>query len=191
MYNKMTQVKIPERLPKLIVFDLDKTLWNTWIDFTSGPPFTFDEYSNTMNDRYGDSFELFKHITKIFAMIKGFPDTKIAIASRSSTPDWATTALKTFQVPELGCCLYDLIDYIEIYPSCKTQHFAEIHEASGIPYEEMLFFDDERRNIVVKNLGVHFILLDPSKGVTLDRFQSALKLFEENISMNQTTLQLK
>lgn len=101
------------------------------------------------------------------------------------------TALKTFQVPELDCCLFDLIDYIEIYPSCKTQHFAEIHEASGIPYEEMLFFDDERRNVVVKSLGVHFILLDPSKGVTLDRFGSALELFAKNASMKQTTLQFK
>ncbi|CAO3611228.1 unnamed protein product [Cunninghamella echinulata] len=187
----MTKAKLPERLPKLIVFDLDKTLWNVWIDFTEGPPFTYDKETNIMFDKHNQPFGLFKHIAEIFTMIKSFSDTKIAIASRSTTPDWATIALKTFQVPELGCSLIDLIDYIEIYPAQKTQHFTEIQQASGIPYEEMLFFDDERRNTIVKNLGVHFILLDPSKGVTLDKFMSALQLFEKNVTMKQTTLQFK
>lgn len=34
----------------------------------------------------------------------------------------------------------------EIYYGTKTKHFRAIHKASGIPYREMLFFDNERGN---------------------------------------------
>jgi magnesium-dependent phosphatase 1 len=54
----------------------------------------------------------------------------------------------------------DYFDYIQIFPGTKTTHFTRIHQASGIPYEEMLFFDDESRNRNVQTeLGVTFCLV--------------------------------
>ncbi|VDL98134.1 unnamed protein product [Schistocephalus solidus] len=51
---------------------------------------------------------------------------------------------------------YDLFDYLEIYPSCKIQHFKELKKKSNIPFCEMLFFDDLSWNISdVSSLGVH------------------------------------
>lgn len=54
----------------------------------------------------------------------------------------------------------EYFDYIQIFPSTKTQHFSRIQQASGLSYEDMLFFDDEARNINVQTeLGVTFCLV--------------------------------
>ena len=54
----------------------------------------------------------------------------------------------------------DYFDYIQIFPASKTQHFARIHQTSGIAYEDILFFDDEARNRNVETeLGVTFCLV--------------------------------
>lgn len=39
-----------------------------------------------------------------------------------------------------------LFDFMEIYPGSKMTHFRKIREASGVEYEDMVFFDDEHRN---------------------------------------------
>lgn len=43
---------------------------------------------------------------------------------------------------------------MQIFPGDKKQHFSKINKASGVAYEEMLFFDDEVRNKNVEGLGV-------------------------------------
>lgn len=43
---------------------------------------------------------------------------------------------------------------MEIYPGDKRTHFRKLHQVTHIPYEEMLFFDDEARNKNVEELGV-------------------------------------
>lgn len=60
-----------------------------------------------------------------------------------------------------------VFDYLEIYPGSKTTHFARLHKTSGLPYEEMLFFDDESRNKNVEPLGVTMKLVPDgvSRGV--------------------------
>ena len=53
----------------------------------------------------------------------------------------------------------EYLDYVQIFPGDKKQHFSKIHQASGVPYEEMLFFDDEVRNRNVEGLGVVMCLV--------------------------------
>lgn len=54
----------------------------------------------------------------------------------------------------------DYFDFVQIFPANKTQHFAKIHQVSGIRFEDMLFFDDEARNRNVEmELGVTFCLV--------------------------------
>ena len=48
---------------------------------------------------------------------------------------------------------------MQIFPGDKKQHFAKIQKASGVGYEEMLFFDDEVRNRNVEELGVLMCLV--------------------------------
>ncbi|KAG0171353.1 hypothetical protein DFQ28_005621 [Apophysomyces sp. BC1034] len=138
--------------------------------------------------RQGEELKLFKHITAVFALIHSWPDTKIAIASRTSTPGWARSALQFLRVPQLDKTLHDLIDYMEIYPSSKLYHFKALQESSGIDCSEMLFFDDERRNSEVKSLGVHFVLVDNRSGVTMHGFLAALEQFEKQSKLRQTNI---
>ncbi|ORE06740.1 hypothetical protein BCV72DRAFT_178276, partial [Rhizopus microsporus var. microsporus] len=129
--------------------------------------------------RQGEELCLFEHTTKVIAFIKqSLPDTKIGIASRTHTPEWARKALGLFRIPELdGITLLEAIDYMEIYPSSKIQHFKALSEKSNIACEEMLFFDDESRNREVSKLGVHFIHVNSRTGITPTQFENALQAF--------------
>ncbi|KAI9493457.1 magnesium-dependent phosphatase-1 [Zychaea mexicana] len=182
--------QLPERLPKMVVFDLDYTIWETWIDCTSGPPFAYSAEENVIYGRGRENVKLFKDITAIFALIKSFPDTKIGIASRTHTPDWARAALKMLRVPELGGAptLQSQIDIIEAYPSSKIKHFQALEKKSGISCEEMIFFDDEWRNKEVTTLGVQFNHVDTRKGVTMQQFMASLRKFDKESRYVQTKL---
>lgn len=84
----------------------------------------------------------------------------IAVASRTSYPQGAESLLNLF-----GFDKY--IKYREIYPGCKNTHFARLHKDSAIDFSEMLFFDDESRNIRdIRKLGVESYLVDSDIGVT-------------------------
>ena len=91
---------------------------------------------------------------KALHIIPTFSDNPAAVNSRS------VRALEYF-------------DYIQIFPGSKTLHFNRIQQASGLRYEDMLFFDDEARNRNVElELGVMFCLVrdgmtkeDVDKGV--------------------------
>lgn len=67
----ITLKKQLKRFPKLIVFDLDYTLWPEWIDY-----------------KQKEELKLFEHTTRIISFIKSLPDTQIAIASRTHAPEW-------------------------------------------------------------------------------------------------------
>lgn len=48
----------------------------------------------------------------------------------------------------------DFFDNMQIFPGSKIRHFEKLGDAMSIPFEEMLFFDDESRNREVEQLGV-------------------------------------
>ncbi|KAG1175929.1 hypothetical protein G6F36_011029 [Rhizopus arrhizus] len=177
----ITLKKQLKRFPKLIVFDLDYTLWPEWIDCTYGPPYKYNEETNSVIDKQKEELKLFEHTTRIISFIKSLPDTQIAIASRTHAPEWARKLLSLLRIPELdNITLLEAIDYMEIYPSSKIKHFKALSEKSGIPCHEMLFFDDEQRNREVAKLGVHFVLVDSRTGITPTQFENALDAFEKN-----------
>lgn len=82
----------------------------------------------------------------------------MAVASRTSATEIARSLLGYLRIPssssEAGVKAIDMFDHLEIYPGSKTTHFQRLQKKSGIPYEEMLFFDDESRNRNVEDLGV-------------------------------------
>ncbi|MEE2935910.1 MAG: magnesium-dependent phosphatase-1 [Planctomycetota bacterium] len=153
-------------LPKLIVFDLDFTLWDcggTWCDCLA-PPFTVRNHR--IWDRGDRQIRLYNDVSSILDQCDT-NGTPMALASRTEQPPWARELLDL-----LG--LSQRFVHAEIYPSSKLMHFAEIQKASGIEFAEMLFFDDEMRNIrEVSNLGVTSILV--KEGITRQLFDDALR----------------
>ncbi|TKY90552.1 hypothetical protein EX895_000550 [Sporisorium graminicola] len=169
-------------LPGLVVFDLDYTLWPLWVDtHVDSPLRRRGSDINKVYDRNGQPLSFFPHVPAIMLWLKrsGIP---IAAASRTSAPTVARQALNGLFLVDDAHLLtsatdddspekpspaqsqpkvvkaIDLFDYQEIYPGSKITHFRKLHADSGIPYEDMIFFDDEYRNAEVgSKLGVHFV----------------------------------
>ncbi|KAL8541806.1 hypothetical protein ACS0TY_002888 [Phlomoides rotata] len=116
---------------------------------------------------------LYPHAKGILYALKD-KGVKLAIASRSPTPDIANTFLE-----KLG--IKSMFGAQEIFSSWshKTDHFQRINRKTNIPYTEMLFFDDEDRNIdAVSNMGTTSILV--GNGVNLGALRQGLSEFSQN-----------
>ncbi|KDE06014.1 hypothetical protein MVLG_03696 [Microbotryum lychnidis-dioicae p1A1 Lamole] len=217
------------RLPKLIAFDLDYTLWDFWVDTHVTPPLKRRNVSdvNLIYDKHGERISFYSEVPSILLQLHK-SRIHISAASRTSAPRAARQALTELLVPgqlnsvvddpayrapkagesqlissiklfgtfrpwrevvgvegKLGVRLYALLkvfeplaflggaDTIEIYPGSKTAHFKAIHEKTGIPYNEMVFYDDESRNREVTKLGVTFVLVQ--NGMTKKLLESGIE----------------
>ena len=139
--------------PKLVVFDLDFTLWSAgglWIDCTSWP---FAMREGRIFDAEEREFKLYPDVRDILEELIG-GETLLALASRTSEPSWAQWVLDQWGLREH-------FHFEEIYPGSKVSHFEALREKAEVPYEDMLFFDDEQRNIdEVGRLGVSSVLVE-------------------------------
>jgi len=140
-------------MEKLVVFDLDFTLWDaggTWCDHTNPP---YKKVGNYVEDTYGRQIMLYPDVIDILNELKE-SKIKTAIASRTGEPSWAKRLINLFEIE-------DYFDYKEIFPSSKIQHFTNLKEDSGIDFQNMVFFDDEMINIhEVGSLGVLAVYVD-------------------------------
>jgi len=124
----------------------------------SGPPFRVcKKDANFLRDRADERIRLMgasRQILRELATEERWRGTTVAYVSRTEYPQWAGACLKLFQVAD-GVSMDDVGEQQEIYPGSKTTHFRRLHQRTGIPYEEMLFFDNERWNITdVAPMGV-------------------------------------
>ncbi|KAF2220867.1 acid phosphatase-domain-containing protein [Elsinoe ampelina] len=166
-------------LPKILVFDLDYTLWPLWVDTHVSPPLKpADAAGLTVQDRHGEKFGFYRDVAglMVHAKEKGM---MLGAASRTSAPDVAERALRLLTVPlgeagegPKGPTAWSLFDVLEIYPGDKKVHFERIRKKTGLPFEEMLFFDDERRNKNVESLGVTMRLV--RDGVTVEEVEKGV-----------------
>jgi len=138
---------------KLFVFDLDFTLWDaggTWCDATN-PPYYWS--NGALLDQSNNEIELYPDVIPVLEELKK-NKRKIAAASRTFEPSWAQDLLHLFDIDKY-------FDLKEIYPSSKIQHFSKIKHYFGIDYSDMVFFDDEHRNIhEVGKLGVEAVFVE-------------------------------
>ena len=110
--------------------------------------------------RWGESFTFYRDVPGILHAAKALPTPLLlGTASRTHAPDLANTLLKQLHVQPSNKRAIEYFDYMQIFPGDKKQHFSKIHKASGVAYEEMLFFDDEVRNRNVESLGVVMCLV--------------------------------
>ena len=131
-------------LPRLVVFDLDNTLWTPEL-------YTLRYLRGKQKPVAGKDVWMLSGAAPALHEIATRDEwrgTQFAIASRQDRVEWAREMLEKFRVPmpggEGGPPLSSLFSYVELRTGTKMAHFRAFHEASGIPYEEMLFFDDAR-----------------------------------------------
>uniref|UniRef100_G3TZL0 Magnesium-dependent phosphatase 1 n=1 Tax=Loxodonta africana TaxID=9785 RepID=G3TZL0_LOXAF len=154
------------RLPKLAVFDLDYTLWPFWVDTHVDPPFHRSR-DGTVRDSRSRTVRLYPDVPEVLRLQGlGVP---VAPASRTGEIEGANQLLE----------LFDLIRYFvrrEIYPGSKVTHFKRLQQKTGVPFSQMIFFDDEKRNIVdVSKLGVTCVHVQ--NGMNLQTLTQGLETF--------------
>ncbi|CAH0025924.1 unnamed protein product [Clonostachys rhizophaga] len=170
-------------LPKLIIFDLDYTLWPFWVDCHVSPPLkpTSSQNPSSATDRLGESFAFYPDVAPILHALPHLGTAhrpKLAVASRTSAPSLARDLLKLLHLP-LGAesrqrRALDAFDGgTEIYPGSKVRHMEALQRRTGVAYEDMLFFDDETRNRDTETLGVtmHLVSEGVSWGAVADGIQ--------------------
>ena len=158
--------------PALIVFDLDNTLWTPEL-YQLRKLQRMDQCPTA-----GKDVKLFAGAQYALDAIRSgqFANTKFAVASRTKSVGWAHSLLDQFGI-------YELLDFVEIFPGHKKAHFKKIAEASGVDYADMLFFDDARDGkygncLPVSQMGVLSVHC-PGGLDTKDLFMNGIKRFEE------------
>lgn len=137
----------------IFVFDLDFTIWDaggTWCDCTVPP---YSNVNNHVIDAYGAEIVLYDDVKNILNLLKDKGKT-IAAASRTNAPHIAIELLERFGIRHF-------FHLEEIYPSSKIKHLNQIIGRTGNSVNDIVFFDDEMRNIhEVSAMGIKSIHLD-------------------------------
>ncbi|XP_076028335.1 magnesium-dependent phosphatase 1-like isoform X2 [Oratosquilla oratoria] len=144
----------------------DYTLWPFWVDTHVDPP--FHKKLGKILDSCGKTVKPYPEVTSVLKHLQkeGYI---LAAASRTGEIDGANQLLKLFEWEKF-------FTYKEIYPGSKVHHFKRFQQASGLQYQEMLFFDDEHRNKVdLKKIDVLTIMVPD--GVNHQLLKDGLKEF--------------
>ena len=160
--------------PKVIVFDLDYTLWPYYIGNHVSPPVRKNDYMEFIDDE-GNRYRPFKDVTKILKTLKEHclgPDGHIAIASRSTAKEVAMKVMEIFEWTQY-------ISSFQIYHVSKERHMLEIKEDLKLEsFDQVLFFDDDERNVKPANdLGVLPFLVNQVDGLDMDAICDGLSHF--------------
>jgi len=116
-------------------------------------------------------------LSEINRMKKDSMDIEVAISSRTDEPGWAYQLMK-WLVADDGRPLSKCFDenLIEISYADKARHFESLHRKTGVPFEEMVFFDNEMWNIQsVGSLGVS--CYHTPNGMTVEDWNKCLQDF--------------
>lgn len=85
-------------------------------------------------------------------------DIQAAVASKTDEPNWARICMDNLIVGTEETRIISCFEngrLVEISYGSKTQHLTRLHKKTGIPFEQMAFFDNEYGNIrSVSSLGV-------------------------------------
>jgi len=121
-----------------------------------------------------------------------YREVQIAVASTSLEPTYSQACIDRIEIVE-GMTMRDMISFSQIgrsgkLSSRKTGHFRLIHEESGgIPYDEMLFFDDcnwaDHVGDIEKEFGVVGVRTGVG-GLTIEHFHNGLDLFTSQKKRN-------
>ena len=146
-------------LPKMIVLDLDKTVWT--------------QFTGRGTPKANEDIHLYEGAREIFASLAErrelWSGIYFAVASKNTT--WAEKLMKKFRINHL-------FDFAILSGGSKVNHIQTLRERSGVSFNEMLFFDDQYDGNCsnVSKLGVLSVHC-PAGIYDLGVFTDALRLF--------------
>lgn len=166
---------MPSIYPKVVVFDLDYTLWPCWCDTHISPP--VKKVSNdTVVDSFGEELRFFPDVESIITELheKG---VIIVAASRTATPRIAQDILSFLHIGDKPALKY--FDSLQWGQGSKTRHISraakELKLEDELKAGEFMLFDDEARNKDVIKINCHFAYIsDMSRGLTRAIFEREL-----------------
>ena len=177
--NNNNKAKI---LPKLIVFDLDNTLWTPEL-YQLRNKLPKATKNCDFVPQAGKDVMLFEGAQRLLQqepsdnsyLPTARPGIALGVASRTKSVEWAHALLGQFQ-------LTSILNHVEIFPGSKKQHFQNIQKASGgLDYKDMLFFDDARDGKYgncepIANMGC-LTVHTPNGLKTVELFEGALEQY--------------
>eukprot|EP00527_Entomoneis_sp_CCMP2396_P006714 CAMPEP_0198147134 /NCGR_PEP_ID=MMETSP1443-20131203/33334_1 /TAXON_ID=186043 /ORGANISM="Entomoneis sp., Strain CCMP2396" /LENGTH=438 /DNA_ID=CAMNT_0043811303 /DNA_START=253 /DNA_END=1566 /DNA_ORIENTATION=+ len=164
-----------EVLPKMIVFDLDNTLWTPELY----------QIRQRQAPRVNKDIRLFddaRLILEYFAKNPNKVDIQFALASRTNKSNWAHQLLDDFSVTDSNgdkVSIRSLFPFIEIQTGSKKTHFAKLRQDSGLAYSQMLFLDDDVRMNLNEISQMGILCCHTPRGVTMGHFMKAVQKYSE------------
>lgn len=116
----------------------------------------------------------------------------VAAASSSEEPTYSYSCLEGIEVIP-GLFMKDMFKYTQIgrtghLTSRKTTHFKELHAESGVPYNEMLFFDDCNWGDHCADVTATFRVVSQRtpRGMQLSEFHAGLEKYKNEAKARQS-----
>ena len=172
--------------PKLVVFDLDGTLWapEMYELWGGGAPFTAVNNGEHLLDCKKVKVQLLgttRTLLENFTQMSEFKNGTMAIAFASTTdePEWARECLEKFTLHNGSIKMGSIFSEHEMYKAKdKTVHLTALHHKTGVPFKDIVFFDNKMHNIRdVERLGV--VCGHCPDGMTDEVWQAALAAFRK------------
>ncbi|KAF9529479.1 acid phosphatase-domain-containing protein [Crepidotus variabilis] len=175
--------------PTVVAFDTDMTLWIGLLNFiTWGRGWgasmiqednieRIDRYQLRDRSNLMNVIELAVDVPNIISDVLQ-NNAKLAIVSRNLSKAMCDRALyyfSTIKPDGSEASIIHMVNYDEVVNESKANHFRRIASWSGADYSEMLMFDDEGMNNVVRiELGTTFQIVNGGMGLNWGIYQLGL-----------------
>lgn len=163
--------------PKVIVFDLDYTLWPCWCDTHICMPLKLLGKTEVI-DKYGFRLKLFKDVESIITELKS-NGVHLVGASRTATPRIAQELLSLLHVNDVP--LIQFFDSLQWGQGSKIRHIKQAAKELRMTQElrngEFILYDDESRNQDVVSINCEFVNVDERHGITRNVFDRSLEIW--------------
>ncbi|KAF9524645.1 acid phosphatase-domain-containing protein [Crepidotus variabilis] len=172
--------------PKIVALDTDVTIWKGSLDWSWGHEDNIERVDRwLLRDKrnYNKQIRIYDDISAIVSdVLKN--GAKLAIVSRTSSKALSDRALyyfNTINTDGKEWSIIHLVTYDEVVNESKANHFRRIHGWSNNDYSEMLLFDDEGINNVVRvELGVSYQIIPYWRGLNWAGYQKGLNVWRRS-----------
>ncbi|XP_024608981.1 magnesium-dependent phosphatase 1 isoform X3 [Neophocaena asiaeorientalis asiaeorientalis] len=138
------------RLPKLVVFDLDYTLWPFWVDTHVDPPF-HKSSDGTVRDRRGQAVRLYPEVPEVLERLQGL-GVPVAAASRTGEVEGANQLLELFDL--VRCYQHSCPEWNE--PSDPNSRIRDICKGTSWTLRSSPVDEPHLRHRTERKSGGHF-----------------------------------